>query len=413
MSALNGNAATEVNGFMGPILYRYIILEQLIPLGVCIFGLIVVFLTGRMMQLMQILIGSNVTFLDFLELILLTLPMLMLFALPMATLIGILMGFLRLTSDNELMVMRSSGIKFGQFLSPVLSVALLTTGISLVSAIHIMPRTNTLFRTKLNSLGRAAIPALLKERTFISSIPGMTLFFQSVEPTQLRLQGVYVQDDRDKRVQSTIVAESGHIVYQEVRDLLVIKITNGIITRIQEDFKNAQTVSFQEYELSFAMDELTNRGPAKIRHRNEMSFWELREESRKAKNIASGDAAWLAMQLHQILAIPFACAALGLLAPPLGSRFRQANRIVAVFVGISLFLGYYVLLSAGKGLIKNGLLAPSIGIWTPNLVTLSLALALWVQAQREKPFRILSRFPRACQRIIQKCFALFTRNSAP
>jgi lipopolysaccharide export system permease protein len=398
---------------MGPILYRYVIMEQLVPLGVCIFGLIVIFVTGRMMQLVQILIGSNVKLLDFLELILLTLPMLMLFALPMATLIGILMGFLRLTSDNELMVMRSSGIKFSQFLSPVLSVALLATSISLISAIHIMPLTNTLFRIKLNSLGRAALPAILRERTFINFIPGMTLFFQSVEPTQLSLQGVYVQDERDQRVQSTIVAESGRIIYQQERDLLVIKITNGIVTRIQEDFKNAQTVSFQEYDLSFGMEELSNRGPVKVRHRSEMTFWELWEESRKEENLASGEAAWFEMQLHQIVAIPFACTVLGLLAPPLGSRFRQANRIVAVLVGISLFLGYYVLLSAGKGLIKSGLLAPSIGMWTPNLVTLALALALWVEAQRERPLGILSWFPRVYQRIIQKCFALFTGHSAP
>jgi lipopolysaccharide export system permease protein len=365
-----------------------------------------------MMQLAQILIGSNMTLVDFLELILLTMPTLMLFALPMATLIGILMGFLRLTSDNELMVMRSSGIKFSQFVSPVLSVALLATGISLVSAIHIMPRTNTLFRIKLNSLGRAALPALLKERTFINFIPGMILFFQSVEPTELNLQGVYVQDERDKRVQSTIVAENGQIVYHEERDLLVIKITNGIITRIQEDFKNAQTVSFQDYELSFGMEELANRGPVKFRGRSEMTYWELREESQKAENIASGAAAWFAMQFHQMFALPFACMVLGLLAPPLGSRFRQANRMIAVFLGISLFLGYYVLLSAGKGLVKNGLLAPSIGIWTPNVVTLLLALALWVQTQREKPFRILNLLSQACQRFIQNCLALFKRNSA-
>ncbi len=398
---------------MGPILYRYIIMEQLIPVGVCIFGLIVVFVTGRMMQLMQMLIGSNVTLFDLFELILLTMPMIMLFALPMATLIGILMGFLRLTSDNELMVMRSSGIKFSQFASPVLSVALLTTGISLVSAIHIMPHTNTLFRIKLNSLGRAALPALLKERTFINFIPGMILFFQSVEPTQLSLQGVYVQDERDQRVQSTIVAENGQIVYQEERDLLVIKITNGIITRIQEDFQNAQTVSFQEYELSFRMDELSNRGPVKFRGRGDMTFWELREESRKTKNIEEGVAAWFAMQLHQMLALPFGCLVLGLLAPPLGSRFRQANRMMAVLVGISLFLGYYVLLSAGKGLIKNGLLAPSIGIWTPNVVTLLLALALWVQTQREKPSRMLNRLAQPWQFFIQKCLALGKRDSAP
>ncbi len=208
---------------MGPILYRYIVIEQLIPLGVCIFGICVTLVTGRMMQLMQILVGSNLTVLDLFELILLTMPTLILFALPMATLVGVLMAFLRMTSDNELIVMRSSGIKFSQFLAPVLSVVLLMTGISLFSAIRVMPYANTLFRVKLNSLGRATLPALLKERSFINFIPGMTLFFQSVDPIQLSLQGIFVEDGRDPRGQCTIVAERGQIVYQQERDLLVIK----------------------------------------------------------------------------------------------------------------------------------------------------------------------------------------------
>lgn len=387
---------------MGPILYRYIVIEQLIPLGVCIFGICVTLVTGRMMQLMQILVGSNLTVLDLFELILLTMPTLILFALPMATLVGVLMAFLRMTSDNELIVMRSSGIKFSQFLAPVLSVVLLMTSISLFSAIRVMPYANTLFRVKLNSLGRATLPALLKERSFINFIPGMTLFFQSVDPIQLSLQGIFVEDGRDPRGQCTIVAERGQIVYQQERDLLVIKIMDGVITRVQEDFKNAQTVSFHEYELPFRLADLS-KGVWLFRNRFEMTFGELRAASNEEANKKTGEDIIYTMEMHQMLALPMGCLVLGLLAPPLGSLFRQANRIVGVIVGLGLFLGYYLILSAGKGLAKNGHLAPSLAIWIPNLVTLLLALKLWIHTHREQPLTILSisKLARFCRRRIQ------------
>ena len=376
---------------MGPIFYRYLVREQLIPLAVCFFGLCVILITGRMMQLMQILFGSSVTVLDLFELILFTMPKLILFALPMATLVGILMGFLRLTSDNELLVMRASGVKFTQFLPPVLSVVLLMTGISLFSAIHIMPYTNTLFRLKLNSIGRAALPALLTERAFINFIPGMIFFFQSVDPTQLTLQGIFVEDEREPKVQSTIVAERGQIVYQQERDLLVIKIMSGVITRVHEDFKNAQTVAFQEYELPFRLDELSRTAGGRPRGRSEMSLTELWQATHDMENLTTRESIRYAMEMHQMLALPIGCLALGLLAPPLGSRFRQAHRMMGIMVGLSLFLGYYLVLSIGKGLAENGRLAPSLAIWMPNLLTLLLAVVLWVKTHRELPIALLSK----------------------
>jgi lipopolysaccharide export system permease protein len=375
---------------MGPIFYRYLIREQLIPLGVCFFGLCVILVTGRMMQLMQILFGSSVTVLDLFELILLTMPKLVLFALPMATLVGILMGFLRLTSDSELLVMRTSGIKFSQFLAPVLSVVLVMTGISLFSAIYIMPHTNTLFRLKLNSIGRAALPALLNERTFINFVPGMIFYFQNVDPAQLTLQGIFVDDAREPKVQSTVVAEHGQIVYQQDQDLLVIKIMNGVITRVHEDFKNAQTVAFREYELPLRLDELSRTAGGRPRGRSEMTLTELWQATRAKENLATREDRRFSMEMHQMLALPVGCLALGLLAPPLGSRFRQANRMLGVMVGLCLFLGYYLVLSAGKGLAEHGHLAPSLAIWAPNLLALALAVVLWIQAQRERPMLLLS-----------------------
>jgi lipopolysaccharide export system permease protein len=378
---------------MGRIFYRYLVKDQLIPLGVCFLGLCVILVTGRMMQLMQYLFASDVTVFDLFQLILLTIPKLILFALPMATLVGVLLTFLRLTNDNELLVMRAAGIKFTQFLSPVLSVVLLMTAISLFSAIQVMPRTNTLFRLKLNSLGRAALPALLKEGTFIDIIPGMTFFFHKVDSTRLVLQGIFLEDQREPKVQSAIVAEHGQIIYQQDQETIIIRITNGVITRIQDDFKNAQTVSFTEYELPFRLDEITKTGFGLTRGRSEMTLLELWQASHPGGTVKERDRNRYAIELQQMLALPFGCLVLGLLAPPLGAMFRQANRMAGLTLGLALFLGYYLLLSAGKGLAENGLVHPAIGIWMPNLCTLGLAAYLWTKIQRETPI-LLASYPK-------------------
>jgi lipopolysaccharide export system permease protein len=387
---------------MGWIFYRYLVREQLVPLGICVLGLCVILVTGRMMQLMQYLFASNVTVLDLFELILLTLPKLILFALPMATLIGVLLAFLRLTNDNELLVMRAAGINFSQFLPPVLTVVVLMTSISLYSAVQIMPHANTLFRLKLSSLGRAALPALLKEGTFIDFIPGMTFFFQNVDSSKLTLQGIFLQDQREPRVQSSIVAKRGQILYLQEQDALIIKISDGIITRVQDDFKNAQTISFREYELPFRGDEITKGGPGKSRGRSEMTLGELWETIEQKGVLELREYNRYAMELHQMLALPFGCLVLGLLAPPLGAFFRQAKRMTGLILGLSLFLGYYLLLSAGKGLAENGLLSPAPAIWIPNLVTLALAITLWIRMQRETPIRCWSLVKNSWQALSSK-----------
>jgi lipopolysaccharide export system permease protein len=373
---------------MGKTLYFYTLREQLVPLGICFAGLCFILITGRLMQLMQYLFSTSLTFIDFVQLIGLAMPKLALYSLPMATLIGVLLAFLRLTADNELIVMRAAGIKFSQFLPSVVSVMFLTTVISLYTAMQLMPTANTLFRQKLKSLGRAALPILLKEGTFINTIPKMIFYFQNVDTSNLALQGIFVEDRREPSVQVAIVAERGQIIYQHSKDVLVFRIFNGIITRVKEDFENAQTVSFREYELPINLDQLFQADENPSKHRTEMTFPEL-TQTIKGGTLEKRDRNRHIMEYHLRFALPLACLALGLLAAPLGAFFQHGKRMGGVILGLGLFLGYYVLLTGARGLGENGVLPPKLAIWIPNLLTLSLGLYLWVKIQRETPVRLV------------------------
>jgi lipopolysaccharide export system permease protein len=369
---------------MKPTIYRYLLKEQLVPLGVCLFGLTSILISGRLLQLARYLFASSLTVLDLFFLVAFAMPKLILFALPMATLIGVLLAFLRLSSDNELIVLRASGIGFTQLLPPILSVVILTTVISLFNTIYLMPSANTAFENKLKTLGKASLPLILKEGTFIDIIPNLVFFFQNVNAPELSIEGIFVQDQRNPEARVAIVAERAQIMFQRDQNNITFKISNGIITRIPENYRDAQAISFKDYDLFLSLDEMI--GSIKARNskgKREMSLGELYAKIGDPSERLDRS---YSLEFHQRLALPLSCFLLGLIGAPLGALFRQRNRMTGITLGLGVYLGYYLLLSAGKAFGENGLLPIVAACWIPNLATLVLGVYLLVKVQRETPF---------------------------
>lgn len=361
--------------------------EQILPITICFFGVCLILVTGRLLQLTRYLFTSSATLLDMTEIICFALPRLVLYALPMATLIGVLLAFVRLNGDSELIAIRAAGIGFCQFLPAILVVLLLTTSLSFYNTLHVMPLANGIFESKLKSLGKTSLPSLMKEGAFIDIIPKVVFFFKAVDPADLSVEGVFVQDQRQPDIRLAIVAERGQINYQRDQNHILFKLTNGIITRIPDDLKDAQAISFKTYDLSLALDEAFGSASKSSKSRKEMTLKELRQMNRKEGK--KFDVRY-ELELHNRLALPMSCLLLGLIGPPLGALFRQRSRMGGITVGIGIFLAYYVGLSAGRGLGENGLISAFFAVWTPNLCAAGIAVYLWVKAQRETPFRLAS-----------------------
>ena len=367
-------------------LNRYLVKEQIVPLGVCLFGLTVILITGRLLQLTRYLFTSSFGMLDLLELVAYVIPKLMLFALPMAALLGTLLAFLRLNSDNELVALRAAGVAFSQLIPSILCVTLAVTVLSFYNSLLIVPPAGSAFESKLRSLGRAGLPALLKEGTFIDTIPKMVFFFRSVDASNLAIEGVFLQDQRQPNVRAAIVAERAQIVYQKDLNHLIFKISNGIITRISDEFRDAQAISFKLYDLSLSLDDLY--GAASKRASKGKREMTLRELFHLMQSGNSRSEVSYALEFHQRLAFPVSCLLLGFIGAPLGAMFRQRGRMTGVTIGLIVFLTYYIALSAGKGLGENLVLPPFIAIWTPNILCLLASVYLCVKVHRETPFQL-------------------------
>lgn len=368
---------------MKKTLYKYTLLEQCMPVLICLAGVCFVLITGQLLQLMRILFASSCSIEDVAEILLLAMPRLMLYAAPMSVLLGVMLAFVRLNGDNELIAFRAAGVGFSGFLPPVLAVLFIATILAFINAICVIPITNHAFETKLKSLGRTSIPALMKEGVFISTIPKLVFFFRSVDRSDFSIKGVFVQDQRQPQEKVTIVAESAQLIIPHDSNAITFRLANGIITRTAKNLLDAQAVSFKSYDFVLSMDEIMGADKAG-RKRSEMNLAEIWNHVKSAADHRA--LVWWSLELHQRVAFPSACLILGLLGPPLGSLFRQRGRMTGVTIGVGIFLVYYIMLSAGRGLGENEVLPPFLAVWTPNLLSFILAVYLWTKMQRETPF---------------------------
>jgi lipopolysaccharide export system permease protein len=212
----------------------------------------------------------------------------------------------------------------------------------------------------------------------------MVFYFRSVDPANLTIKGIFVQDQRREDIRATIVAESGQVGFQRDTNQLILRIANGIITRVPDNLKDAQSVTFREYDFILSLDELLGGAEKGGKNKNHMTLGDLLMEIR---NRGGGASIRYALALHERLALPISCLLLGLVAAPLGAMFRHKGRMTGIALGLSTFIAYYVLFSAGNGMAKNGLISSSMGVWTPNILTALLAVALWKKAHQERPSR--------------------------
>jgi len=371
---------------MKKTLYSYILREQCPPVLMCLAGACFVLVTGQLLQLMRILFASSCSLKDIGELILFAMPRLILYAAPMAALLGVMLAFVRLNSDNELVAFRAAGTGFIGFLPPVLGVLIIATALSFLNAVIVLPVANHSFETKLRSLGRASVPSFLEEGIFISAIPKLVLFFRSVDRSDYTIKGIFIQDQREPNEQVTIAAEGAQIDIPPDSRAITFRLSDGMMTRTAKDLKNAQAISFKSYDFILSMDEIMGAAERTARKRSEMNLAEIYQRVKRAADKAT--FIWWSLELHQRIAFPSACLLLGLLGPPLGSLFRQKGRMTGITIGVGIFLIYYVLLSAGRTFGESQLVSPFFAVWTPNLLSLALAVYLWTKMHRETPFYV-------------------------
>lgn len=360
------------------IISRYLIKEiaGIFALGLTIFTLVL--LMGRMVKLMEMVVSHGVPLVEVARLITLLLPSFLVMTIPMAFLLAVLLAFGRLSSDNEITILKASGLSLYTLLPPVLVSALLAGMLTLFISLVAVPWGNSGFKQMTVDVAKKYAATAVRERIFRDDLPGIVLYVDHYDEATRRMERVMIQDGRDPERPLTIFAKKGMVVSDETNGSLRIVLHNGSI-HTQSTNGDYRLASFGEYLLTAE----TGGGAAVVRTEIDMGVAELFHAANASETAPQARMKMLT-EMHSRFAFPGAVFVFALLAVPLGLQNRRSGKTSGFTVSIFILLLYYVLLSFLRTLAEKGVIPPFAALWLPNLLFGGIGLALLRMAAAEK-----------------------------
>src|SRR5258708_19348086 len=164
------------------ILDRYIVREVFrhALLGLAVFTF--VFFVPQLVRLMELFVRHASSGAQILKLFVCILPGVFVFTLPIATLIGVLLGLGRMSADSEIIALTALGIGRRRILLPVGVLALSSGLLTLAMTIWLSPLALRTLRSIETELISSQISFQFQPRGFTDPFPTNVLFFSTLPP---------------------------------------------------------------------------------------------------------------------------------------------------------------------------------------------------------------------------------------
>ncbi len=379
------------------LMFSYLLAEMIAPFLATLAILTGVMFLGRLMQLFEIILSLRINGPDFLRLSLYILPKLMMFSLPLASMLAVMLSFGRLQADNEILALRSAGVSTAQILLPVLFFALTISCLAGYSSMVLMPKGLVNLKSLMLQLARENIDRGVRGQLFSDSIGGIVVYVEQVDPSTGQWRNVYLYDGRQKGRPVIITAQEGRVETDYENIALTFSLKNGEVDYLDETL--ARNVLFRELDISIPVS-LPGLGNTDPKKRIEMSQQQLLEASEKNGPNSPGSIKFM-IEYHQRLILAAGCFILTLLGFPLAARSKPGMRRTAVPVGLFFFLLYYLLFNFAETVAEQGKLGVGLVLWTPNLLFTLLTLVAINQMGRIERANPVKLFFTSVERVRQ------------
>lgn len=422
------------------ILQFYVLRELAAPFLVSSAFFASALLVVRLFEMSKMLLSAGLGLGVLGELMIIVVGTVVTLTVPMALLLGTLIGVARLAGENEILAMRVGGAKITHVFMPFYIMALLlSVGLSVVSHL-VIPR----LYDRINAMRVEARTAILSNlqpgRTYdgIDIEDGeMSLSFNErdaaaeTHPGQLRMRGVnlhmrlpaemasatpvdaladavvpetpaddpatVITPDATAGPQFLVFAESGELDVEVERDKMVLRLFNGTLLPASTKMtKQSTVIGFDELEQEF--DAQTSKAVdrrSRMREAHAGELWRLvsvkpvKPLIREDEDGRRIDRTWrdyfaARNEFLQRFTLPLAALAFSIVAVPLAIELRPRAKGFAFLIALALMVFYYVLLTVANSIGSSGSFGHDAMGWTvvaaaflmPNVVLAGVGIVL-------------------------------------
>jgi LPS export ABC transporter permease LptG/LPS export ABC transporter permease LptF len=351
------------------ILTRYILGEILSHtlIGCALFTFIL--FMKELPHILEIVVRNSSTFTTVMEVVVFTLPNFFMVTIPMAVLVGVLLGMSRLAGDSEIVAMRASGLGIGYFVRVASIVAVGGTLLGLGNSLFVVPRANQAILDLQKALASQASYEI-QPRVFDEDFRNFVLYVQNVIPGAgaVNWRNVFMADISDPNAPKITTAASATVVSDSSQDRsgpdLLMQLRNGT-----ED----ETVAGQPQLSNTSTFDVTNR-PFVPSLQNEghlgrldTFIYAMSMDQLWARSHGSDSKRFL-LEINKRFAYPAACLVLMLVGVPLGVTSRRGGKSSAMVAALALVISYYSLSLIGNALGRQNWIPAFLAVWSANLL---------------------------------------------
>ncbi len=346
---------------------KYIYKELIAPFlfGVAAFTGIFVG-TDLIFEMTEYYTEWGVEVLTLIRLFFLSLPEIIVLTFPMASLLGTIMAYNRLSGDSEITAMRAGGISILSLVLPALILGMVTSGVTIAINEFIVPNANYQAEQIIYQFKHGEQRPDTQYDLFLNPLdsrtrrPDYMLYAKMFNAESGMMENVVVQSFENGSPARVLEAERAEWLSDGWH------FYNGIVYFLDRE-NRSPALEFEEY---LAREQIHTPAQAGQLGKSidEMNIRELRQHIELKEE--QGRAAYEErVELHHRFSIPLASFIFALLAAPLGIKpQRSAGSATGFGISIIIIFIYYILMTVGDALGSQGSIVPWFGAWLQNIV---------------------------------------------
>ncbi|MDQ7815466.1 MAG: LptF/LptG family permease [Melioribacteraceae bacterium] len=429
------------------IIIKYILKNHLAPFLFSIFTLIAVFLLQFMMKFADRLVGKGLDTWIIIQLIIYNLAWMVVLVVPMAVLVATLMAFGSMSQNNEIAILKSSGVSLYKMMIPPIAASVVIALLLVYFNNNIYPDANHAARLLMEDISRKKPTLSLVPGLFSQEVPNYSILVREIDQNSNELKEVLIYDYTNPPKVNIVTATEGKIYLSKNQKKLIMDLVSGEIHESDNTKESIyRKLRFERHKIALPAEQFTfeqtapggprgdrelgtpemlkivdsltiiyNKNLADFNLRTMQVTFESLEKpiiniipdsskmyiytkvQQRIKTDENSTFSFLNridygkkeinrywVEIHKKYSLPFACIVFVLIGAPLGTMMKRGGFGMAAGISLLFFLAYWSFLIGGEKFADRGLLSPFWGMWSANVLLTIVGIWLMIKSAREK-----------------------------
>lgn len=363
-------------------------METLPSFALSVAVLTLLFMTNKVLVLLDLVINKQAPLADTLLLYLSLIPFVLSTTVPMSMMMATLLAFGRMSSDMEVTAFKTGGIHLFRLILPLLVFGALLTSVLILFNDRLLPAANYTFKKIHFKILQNRADMAIREKVFVDLFEGYQFYIDQLAPDGTFANvHMFNRASANAPVQTTL-AQHGLLVTNPKTLQVFFQLDDGLMTWENANYQTYNRLYFNRYVIRLNLENQLSQMSDVKKEYEDLNLGELGRAIDSTPD--PGLKKQMRMELQKRLSLPFACLALTWFCAPLGLWVRSKGFIGFVLGLVMIFL-YYLLFTLGNILAQKEFVNLTIGIWGGNILLAGAGfLIYYLVVSEQSAFRSVS-----------------------